>query len=127
MLADGILNNLTLIRNGIELDLLGFLHKLAHYHGVILRHLGGHLQKALQLFVVVTYIHRCTREYVRRTHENGEANLIDKLLDVVKRRQRAPCRLVDTQFIEHRREFITVLSAVDINRRGAQDRYTLFI
>ena len=60
VLRDGIFHNLTLVGNGVELYLLGVLHELADYHGIVLGDLGGHVQEAMQFIVVVADVHGCT-------------------------------------------------------------------
>ena len=125
VLRDGIFDDLALVGHGIKLNLLGLRHKLRHHHGELLRHLGSHVEEALQLLLVVAHVHRSTREHVRRTHQNGIAHLVDKLLDVVEACQRTPSRLVDAQFVEHSRELVAVLCTVDIHGRGTQYGHTL--
>ena len=84
VLGDGVLDDLTLIGNGVELNLLGLGHELGNHYGELLGYLCGHVQEAMQLFFVVADVHRSTRKHVRRTHENGIAYLIDKLLHIVE-------------------------------------------
>ena len=52
VLADGVCQYVAVLGHGVHLYLLGMLDKLRHYHGVILRHIGGQLQKSLQLLIV---------------------------------------------------------------------------
>ena len=84
MLRDSVLDHLALIGNGVELNLLGLRHKLRYHYGELLRHLCGHAEETVQLLIIVAHVHRSTREHVRRTHQNGIAHLIYKLLHIVE-------------------------------------------
>ena len=84
MLRDSILDHLAFVGYGVELDLLRLCHELRYHHGELLRHLGSHVQEAVQFLLVVAHIHRSTREHVRRTHQNGITHLINKLLHIVE-------------------------------------------
>ena len=101
VLGDGVLNDLALIGNGIELDLLRFGHELRNHYGELFRDLCGHIQETMQLFFVVADIHRSTREHIRRTYEDGIAHLGHECLHIVERGEGLPCGLVDTQLVEH--------------------------
>ena len=127
MLRDGILDHLALVGNGVELDLFRLCHELRYHHGELLRHLCRHVQEAMQLLLIVTHVHRSTREHIRRTHEYGIAHLVHKLLHIIERGQCLPRRLVDTQFVEHGRELIAVLGTVDIHRTCTQYGHTLTV
>ena len=53
-------NNFSVLGNCIKLDFVGFLHKLAHYHRIILAHIACHGEESFQFFIVVADIHCCT-------------------------------------------------------------------
>ena len=91
------------------------MHELRNHNRIVFRHFCGHIQEAVQLIVVIADIHGSTREHIRRTHQNGETHFLYEFLDVFFRSQRTPCRLVNAEFIEHGREFVAVLSTVDIH------------
>ncbi|EJP32999.1 hypothetical protein HMPREF1146_0001 [Prevotella sp. MSX73] len=125
VLGDGIFHHLALVGHGIELYLLGLLHELAHHHGIVFRHLGGHAEETLEFVHVVAHVHGRTREHVGGAHEHGEAHLTDEALDVVERGEGAPGRLVDAQFVEHGRELVAVFGTVDVDGRRAEDGHIL--
>ena len=60
MFRDGIFHHLTLVGNGIKLNLLGILHELRHHYGEFLRHLGSHIQEAVQLLIIIANVHGST-------------------------------------------------------------------
>ena len=95
VLTDGIGDNLAVARHGIHLHLLGMLDKLTDNNRMILTHVSCQFEELLKLFLVGAYVHGSTREDVGRTNEDGEAHLVDKLVDVVHRGEGTPCRLVD--------------------------------
>ena len=125
MLRDGIFHYLTLVGNGIELDLLGVLHELRYDNREVFRHFGSHAEETLKLLVVVADVHRSTRKDVRRTHEHREAHLGYEVLDVVHAGEGTPCRLVDAELVEHCRELVAVLCTVDVEWRCAEHRHSL--
>ena len=127
MLRDGIFHHLALVGNSVKLYLLGLGHELRNHYWELLRHLGSHREEAVQFLVVIANVHGSTRQHVGRTHQNGIAHLLHKLLHIVKARQCAPCRLVDAQLVEHSRELVAVLCTVDVNRRGSQYGNTLTV
>ena len=57
VLRDGVLDNLTLIGNGVELNLLGLGHELRDNYRELLRYLGSHVEEAMQLLVVIADVH----------------------------------------------------------------------
>ena len=120
VLRDGILDNLTVLSHSVELDLLSVLQELRNHYGVLLRYLGSGCEESFELLLVVANVHCCTRKHIRRTHQNGVANLIDKVVDVLHIRQLLPRGLVDAELIEHTRELVAVLGAVDRQRRRTQ-------
>ena len=81
----------------------------------------------MQLLVIIADVHGCTRQHVAGTHEHGIAHLVDKLLDILERGQRTPCRLVNAQLVEHSRELVAVLGTIDVDRTGTQDGNTLTV
>ena len=127
MLRDSISDNLTIACHSIHLDLLGMLNKLRHHDGMILAHISSQLQEAFQLIIVRANIHGSTREHIRRTHQDGEAHTLHKLVDIIHRCQCTPLGLVDTQLVQHLRELSTVLSTIDILCLRAQDVDTLLV
>ena len=127
VLRNCVLDNLTVLRHSVELDLLGILQELRNHNGILLRNLGSSSQESFELLLIVADVHRCTRKHVRRTHQNGVANLIDKLVDILHIRQFLPRGLVDTELIEHTRKLVAVLGAVDRQRRGAQHGNILMV
>ena len=60
MLGDGILYDVTLVGNGIELNLLCLLHELRDNDGELLRHFCGHVEEAMQLLVIIAHVHGST-------------------------------------------------------------------
>ena len=127
VLGDSIGQNLAILGHSVHLNLLGMLDELRHDNGMILRHVGRQLEETLQLVFVRADIHRCTREYIGRTHQNGESHPIDKGIDVLHRGQRTPFGLVDTQLVKHLRELRTVLCAIDILSGSSQNGHMLLI
>ena len=75
----------------------------------------------------MAYVHRRSREHVRRTHEYGESHLLHETLDIVERSEGAPCRLVDTQAVEHCRELVAVFRTVDVYWRCTEDRHSIVV
>ena len=57
VLRDGILDHLSLIGHGIELNLLRFGHELRYHHGELLRNLGSHIEETMQLLFIVADVH----------------------------------------------------------------------
>ena len=127
VLRDGIFYHLALVGHSVKLYLFGFCHELRNHYGEFLRNLGRHAEEAVQLLVVITYVHGSTRQHVRRTNQYGIAHLVHKLLHVVERGQRTPCRLVNAQLVEHGRELVAILGTVNVHWRCAQYGNTLAI
>ena len=84
MLTNRIGDQLPLVRHCIHLDLLCILHKVGDHHGVLLRDIRGKTEEALKLLLIGADIHRCTTEDIGGTYKNRIADLIDKVLDIVK-------------------------------------------
>ena len=84
MLTDRIGDQLALVGNGIHLDLFCILHKVGDHHRVLLGDIRGETEEALKLLLIGADIHRCTTEDIGGTHQHRIANLIDKVLDIVK-------------------------------------------
>ena len=59
-------------------------------------------------------IHRCPREDVAGTHQHGEANLGDELVDIREARQLLPAGLVDAELVKHGGELVAVLCIIDV-------------
>ena len=125
MLRNGILDHLTLLGNGIELDLVGLGHELRDHHRIFLRNLAGHLEEALQFGIVVADVHRSTRKHIRRTNKHRITYLLNELMYVIHRSQRTPLGLVDAKLVEHCTELATVLGAVNRDWRCTQDGHRL--
>ena len=100
--------------HGVELDLLGMLDELGNHDRVVLAHVGGQLEEALQLLLIGADVHGSTGEHVARTYQDGEADTGDKLINVVHGGQCAPFRLIDMVACEHGGELRTVLCIVDV-------------
>ena len=101
VLTDGIGKNLAVLGHSVHLYLLGVLDEFRNHYGVILRHIGSQLEKALQLVFIGTDIHGCSREYIAGANQNGVAHTLYETADVGHRGQCAPFGLVNTQLIEH--------------------------
>ena len=114
VLTNGISHDFSLLSHAIEVYFLGMLNKLADDHGMILTHVGCQFQEALEFFAIGTHIHGRSGKHIARTDKNREADTVNKLINVVHRRQRAPLRLVDTIAGEHLRELRTILSIVNV-------------
>ena len=127
VLRDCVLVNLAVLGHGVELYLLGILHKLRNHNRILLRHFGGGVQEGAHLVLVVADVHCRAREHVRRTNQHGEANLVDKLVNLLETCQSLPARLVDAQLVEHCRELVAVFGAVNRNRRSTKDWHILTI
>ena len=127
VLRDGVLVNLAVLGHGVELYLLGILHKLRNHNRILLRHFGGGVQEGAHLVLVVADVHCRAREHVRRTNQHGEAHLVNKLVNLLETCQSLPARLVDAQLVEHCRELVAVFGAVNRHRRCAQNRHVLTV
>ena len=127
VLRDCVLDNLTVLSHSIELDLLSVLQELRNHYGILLRYFGSGCEELLELLLVVAHVHRCTRKHVRRTYQNGITNFVDELVDILHIGQLLPGGLVDAQLVEHTRELVAVLGAVDRQGRGAQHGDILMI
>ena len=114
MLTDGISHDLALLGHTVEVDFLSVLDELADHHGVILTDVSSQFQEALQLFAVGTDIHGCSGKHIARTDQNREADAVNKLIDVIHRRQCAPLWLVDAIAGKHLRELRTILCIVNV-------------
>ena len=60
VLRDSVCDNLTILGNGIHLNLLGMLDELAHYNRVVLANVGSQLEESLQLVLVRANVHGST-------------------------------------------------------------------
>ena len=116
MLGNSILDDFTFIGNGIELDFLGLGHELRYHYRELLRHLGSHVEETMQFLFIVADVHGSAGEHIRRTNEDGIADLLDELLDILERGERTPAGLVDAEFVEHGRELVAVLGTVNVDR-----------
>ena len=75
---------------------------------------GCQFEETFQFFHVGADVHGRSRQNVGRTHKHGEAHLVDELMNVVHRRERAPFGLVYTVTGEHGRELGAVFGVVDV-------------
>ena len=110
--GNGVFYDFSVLRNSVEFYFFGILHKFRYHDGVFFRYMSSEGEELFQPFHVVAYVHGGTREDVRRPYQYGESYIFDKCLDVVHRSQFFPCRLVDTELVEHEREFVPVLGTV---------------
>ena len=127
MLGNGIFHHLAVLCHGIELNFFRILQELGNHYRIFLGNLGSHFQEVLQFFFIVAYIHCSTGKHIRRTHQYRIAYFLNEALHIFQTGKFLPSRLVDAELVEHGREFITVLCAVDRNRRSTQYRNRLTI
>ena len=120
---DSVFYHFTILRNGVEFDFLGVEHELRYHYREFLRYFLRHLQEFLQFVFVVANVHRCTREYVRRTNQYRITYLSHEFFHVFDAGQFLPSRLVDAELVEHSRELVTVFCTVDRDRRCTEDRH----
>ena len=113
VLRDTIFYNLTVLCNGIKLDLVCLCHELRDNDWVLLADLRSHLKEAHKFLVVVAYVHGCAREYVRWANKHRETNALNECIHVFHACEGAPLWLVDAELVEHGRELTTVLGTVD--------------
>mmetsp|Transcript_4160 Transcript_4160/g.10064 ORF Transcript_4160/g.10064 Transcript_4160/m.10064 type:complete len:401 (+) Transcript_4160:1745-2947(+) len=120
MFGNRVSDNFSLVSNSIDIDLLRALNELGDHHRSIFRHLDSHVQELLQLRLRSHYVHRCSTQDIRRSHENRISNLVAEPLCVLKSLELRPGRLVDVELVEHSRVLLPVLSPVDHLGRRAQ-------
>ena len=72
--TDRIGDDASVVRNGVELDLLGMFDETAYHDRVLLRDFGGQLKEALQLLFVGANVHRRSGKHVGRSYQYGEAD-----------------------------------------------------
>ena len=125
--GNGIGYDFAIFCHCVHLHFLCVFDKLAYHHRVVFAHIGCQTQKFLKLFLVGAYVHGSTGEHVGRSHENREANFVDKLVDVVHGGKGTPRRLVDAVAREHRRELCSVFGVIDILCRCAEYGHVLCI
>mmetsp|Transcript_26885 Transcript_26885/g.61267 ORF Transcript_26885/g.61267 Transcript_26885/m.61267 type:complete len:685 (+) Transcript_26885:1043-3097(+) len=121
MLCNGVVEELTVLTNSVELDLLGSRDVLGDDHGVVAAHHGGCPKEALHLAIAGNDAHGSTTEHVRRPHEHRESNSADEVERLVDGRELGPLRLVDAQLIAELAELEAVLACVDRVDRGAEN------
>ncbi len=124
MLRDGVSLDFTLCGNGVHLDFLGILHEFGHNHRVFLRYVCSEFEEALELVGVRAYIHRGAREHIAGAHKHRIAYLLYKFFDIGEVGELAPAWLVDSEAVEHGREFVAVFGAVDTLGSRAEDIHT---
>ena len=125
VLRDTVFYDFTTLCYTVELYLIGFSHKLRNNNRIFLRNFRCCCKETLKLFVVMTYVHGCARQYVRRTNKHWITYLINEFAYIIHRCESAPLRLVDAELVKHRRELTTILSTVDAYRRCSEDRHCL--
>ena len=70
VLGDGVDEELSVVRDGININLLGVVDELRDDDGVERRNVGGGRQVVLQLRLVVDDVHSSTRQDVRRSDQD---------------------------------------------------------
>ena len=124
VLGDGVDNQLTVGSDGIHIDLLGTLDELGDDNGVVRGNGSGVQELLLELINTVDDVHSGTGQDVTGTNQDGVTNSVGEGLSIGDRGQFLPGGLVDTNAIEDRRELVTVLSLVNIQRVGTQNSGT---
>ena len=127
MFRDSVFNYFAVLGYSVEFYLFGILKEFGYYNRIFFRNFSSQLQEGLNLLAGVTNIHGSTGQYVRRTDKHREANLFDKGINFAFAGQLTPDWLIDTQVVEHSREFMTIFGPVDRKRRCSQYRYILSV
>ena len=123
MFTDGVGDDFTIASHGVHFNFLGMLHETADHDGMFLADIGSESEETFQLVLVGADVHGSTGEHVGRTHQHGEANAVNELLNVVHAGQRAPLRLVHTDAAEHGRELLAVFGIVNVACGSAEQVY----
>src|SRR5690606_11205833 len=85
----------------------------------------GFAHVALQLFFLVHDFHRAAAEYIRRAHDQREADFLRGGNRLLQRTHGGVGRLFQLQALDHLLEALAVFGAVDRIRRGADDGHAV--
>mmetsp|Transcript_46803 Transcript_46803/g.134817 ORF Transcript_46803/g.134817 Transcript_46803/m.134817 type:complete len:264 (+) Transcript_46803:614-1405(+) len=113
VLGDGIVDKLPLVGHRVELDLACARDVLRDHDGVLLLDHRRGAEETLQLRLVVNHTHRSPRQDVRRANQDRKAHLLREGQRLLVLHELAPLRLVDAQFVAHRRELRAILRSIN--------------
>jgi len=121
VLTDGVNKQLAVRGNSVDVDLAGALNELGDDNRVVRRDAGGGKKLVLKLSLGPDDGHGSAGQNVRRANEDRVLDAVSELLSVLVRGKLLPGRLVNTNGVEDRRELVSVLSLVDVERVSTQD------
>ena len=121
VLADRIVEDDALARDGVDLDLLGTLDELGDDDRMIGRDVRRAREELHEVRVVEDDLHGRAREDVRRADEARVGDAVAKVLRLLRGGDLHPLGLVDADAVEDPRELVAVLRLVDRLGRRAED------
>jgi len=121
VLTDSVDKDLTVVSDGIDIDLAGTLNELSDNNGVIGADLSGSVKLLLELAFRADDGHGSTGKDVRGSDENGVTDGVGELLGLSVGSEFTPSRLVNTNRVENGRELLTVFSLVNVLGVGTED------
>ncbi len=127
VLGNGVVEDLTLLSNTIELDLLGALDELGEDDGVVGGDLGGSAEALEQTLFVVGHGHGGAGEDEGRTDQDGVGSLSGELEGLLVGGDADPGWLVDVELVEHVTELGTVLGLLDHVGVGTEDVHAVLV
>jgi len=121
VLRDVVHDHLSVLRDGVHLDLLGLLDVLGDDDGVISRDGGSLVEVGREIVRRRDDVHRSSRENVRGSNEDWVSDSVAEGSGLVETVELLPERLVDSDLVEHSRELVSVLGGIDHLGRGSVD------
>ncbi|MPM52377.1 hypothetical protein SDC9_99136 [bioreactor metagenome] len=124
---NGINRQFPLLSHGVHLNFLGSFDEFGNHHRVFFGDFSSQRQETFQFVYVGANVHRSSRKHIRWPYQQGKAHFIHKLMDIFKRCQFLPSRLVYSQAVQHGRKLMAVFRMINIRSLRAQDLHTRLI
>ena len=121
MLADGVVEDGTLVGNGIELNLLGAKDELGNDDGLVSGNISSEAKEVAKLVLVCGDAHGSTGQDETGADKDRESDLVGELNGLILGLEDGPGRLVEAHAVKHVRELTTILSTLNVPGGGAED------
>src|SRR5437867_7677230 len=118
MLNHGKRDDLSLTCYSINIDLLCLLIELGDHNGMQRRNFDSFGKEELQLLRVRCNTHRRAAENIRWPQEHRVSDLLSKPHSIFERSSLGPFGLVHIYLVKQRRELMSILSPINIERRS---------
>mmetsp|Transcript_39309 Transcript_39309/g.95113 ORF Transcript_39309/g.95113 Transcript_39309/m.95113 type:complete len:380 (+) Transcript_39309:651-1790(+) len=121
VLSNGVVEDFSLVGNGIEFDLLGILDELGNNNRLVSRDISSKCQEIGQLGLGSGDTHCRSRQDETWSDQDWVSNIVGKLNGFLLRVQYRPLGLIDTHIVQHLGELVTIFGTLNISGIGSQN------